>query len=536
MVASLRSRALGLGVSFVALSGALTMAAPGRAATAARRTGGVRSARSRPIGRSHIAAAGTNLLVNAGAEAGDASGAGWDAVTVPGWQVVEGLPTVVRYGTAGFPSRSDAGPSHRGRQLFAGGAGGTAELVQDVALQIPNGQRPPAVVDYDVSAWLGGTKTSDASVRLQFLSAADRSLGSTFIGPVGRSGLGGAKRLALRQLDGSLPAGTAEVEVGLVLATSLTDDDGPDAPQVGYDRAVADNLSFSVSAAVVGPPVLAPPAAQVPRFDHVFVYYFENEDFRSVIGNSLQAPYLNSLLPRSSLLADLYAEEHPSDGNYLALAGGSTFGIPLTDPLEENPTYTINARNLGDLLEAAHESWKGYLQSANGPCDDTVHGWYWDDDLPFLYFRDVRKRPAYCATHLVPLAELSTDLKETSTTPSFAWVSPNDCDDMEGCGITAGDTFLAQTLGEILRSPAWTTQRSLVIITFDEDGYDFERPAQLVPTIILGSQDVRQGWVSMTRYTHYSLLRTIEAALGLGTLTDNDLYAQPVNDVFDATP
>jgi hypothetical protein len=107
---------------------------------------------------------------------------------------------------------------------------------------------------------------------------------------------------------------------------------------------------------------------------------------------------------------------------------------------------------------------------------------------------------------------------------------------MEGCGITAGDTFLAQTLGEILRSPAWTTQRSLVIITFDEDGYDFERPAQLVPTIILGSQDVRQGWVSMTRYTHYSLLRTIEAALGLGTLTDNDLYAQPVNDVFDATP
>jgi hypothetical protein len=38
--------------------------------------------------------------------------------------------------------------------------------------------------------------------------------------------------------------------------------------------------------------------------------------------------------------------------------------------------------------------------------------------------------------------------------------------------------------------------------------------------------------VSHVRYTHYSLLRTIEAALGLGTLTPNDRYAQAMNDVF----
>src|SRR5262249_54294404 len=37
-------------------------------------------------------------------------------------------------------------------------------------------------------------------------------------------------------------------------------------------------------------------------------------------------------------------------------------------------------------------------------------------------------------------------------------------------------------------------------------------------------------------YTHYSLLRTIEGALGLGTLTRNDRYAQPVNDVFSHGP
>ena len=48
-------------------------------------------------------AAGTNLLLNSRGTAGDTSAQGWDAVTIPGWQVAAGLPTVVRYGTAGFP-------------------------------------------------------------------------------------------------------------------------------------------------------------------------------------------------------------------------------------------------------------------------------------------------------------------------------------------------------------------------------------------------------------------------------------------------
>jgi hypothetical protein len=83
-----------------------------------------------------------------------------------------------------------------------------------------------------------------------------------------------------------------------------------------------------------------------------------------------------------------------------------------------------------------------------------------------------------------------------------------------------------------MASPAWTTQRSLAIITFDEDAQDYQHPAQRTPTIIVGSSGVKQGYVSTIRYTHYSLLRTIEGALGLGTLTANDYYARTVNDVF----
>src|SRR5215831_14664393 len=478
-----------------------------------------------------VAGPGTNLLLNPGAQTGAASAQGWDAVTIPGWQVSSGLPTVVPYGAPHLSRATGQWPAVRGGRLFAGGAGGTARLTQSVALRQAAGQPVATGTRYRLSGWLGGTATSRATVTVAFLSTAGTVLAHRALSH-GR----GNDRLARRTGTGTLPPGTASARVTLILATSLTNDDGPNAPLVGYDRAVADGLQFSVSAPVRRPPPLTPPPAHVPGYQHVFLFYFENEDLGSVLGNTKQAPFLNSLVPRSSVLANFFAEEHPSDANYLALAGGSAFGVPLTDPLELNPQYTIHARNIGDLIGARHETWKAYLQSANGPCDDTVHRYYWNDDEPMTYFADVRGRPAYCAAHLLPLPALRTDLASAATTPDFTWVAPDDCADMEGCGIRAGDRFLATELGAIMRSPAWRTQRSLAVITFDEDGYDYEHPAQRVLTLMLGSDGVRAGYVSHVRYTHYSLLRTIEGALGLGILSRNDRYAQPVNDVFGHGP
>jgi len=526
-------------VTAAAAGGLATLAgvAPG-AAAARTQEAAARTQAAAPASRAAVrpaAAAGANLLRNGSAQTGAVSKQGWDAVTIPGWQVAGGLPTVVRYGTPGFPPAADAGRRGSGQRLFAGGAGGTAQLTQRVPLRRAGGKALPSGTRFRVSGWFGGTVTSHASLTVIFLSAAGRRLGQKTIGPVGGSGTARRPDWAFKIKTGLVPAGTASAEAEVTLRTSLKNDDGPNAPQVGYDRATAAGLQFSVSARVARP-ALKPPVSRVPRYQHVFLFYFENEDFGQIIGNTAQAPYLNSLLPRSSLLGNFYAEEHPSDGNYLALAGGSTFGIPLDDPAEEDSQYTINARNISDLADGAHETWKTYLQSANGPCDDTVHENYWDDDQPMMYFADVRERPAYCAQHVVPLQELQGDLAHASTTPNFDWVSPDDCSDMEGCGIAAGDAFLQQELGAIMRSPAWTRQRSLAIITFDEDNYDFQHPAQRVATLVLGSQGVRQGYVSEVRYTHYSLLRTIEGALGLGTLTANDRYAQPTNDIFSNAP
>jgi YVTN family beta-propeller protein len=470
---------------------------------------------------------GPNLLLNPDGTAGATSAQGWDAVTIPGWQVQAGLPTVVRYGAAGFPKATGTWPAGRG-DLFAGGAGGTASLVQ--AIRLP-ATAPGA--RYSISAWLGGTKTSAATLKVRFLDASGRVLGASSIGPVGEAA---RPVLAARSAGGTVPRGATQAKVTLILATALANANGPNSPQAGYDHATAADLHLTLARpAAAAPAALTPPAATVPGYQHVFLFYFENQDFGQIVGNTRQAPYLNSLRGQGALLTGFYAEEHPSDANYLAFAGGSAFGVPLDDPEEENPLYTIDAPNIGDLVNAEGETWKAYTQSANGPCDDTVHGYYWNDDEPMLYFKDVRDRPAYCASHVVPLEELNGDLARAGTTPSLAWVAPDDCSDMEGCGIAAGDAFLRTELTAIMNSPAWRTQRSLAIITFDEDDADGQRPAQRVPTLVLASSGVRPGVTDSTRYTHYSLLRTVEAALGLGTLTANDRYAPAFNKVFAAS-
>ena len=484
---------------------------------------------------SSTATAGTNLVENGGAQVGARSDTGYDAVTIPGWQIVSGLPSVIGYDTKGFITKKNARPSSSGSQLFIGGAGGPAVLSQRIALQGAGGAALSGST-FTLSAALGGhgKNSADASVKVSFENASDKVVSTASLAPVTAHDRKNVTELLERSTTGTLPAGATSAVVDLLLTTTATNYNGPNGSTVGFNDALADDVSLRLSTSVAAPPALVPPTATVPHFDHVFLIYLENEDYGSIIGNTKEAPFVNSLLPKASSLDDMFAEEHPSDGNYLSFAAGSEFDAPTDDPPEENSQFTINAKNIGDLVDAAHETWKEYLQSADGSCDDTVHDYYWDDDLPMMMFKDVRDRPAYCDAHVVPLNQYTTDLKKTSTTPNFAWIGANDCDDMEGCGIKAGDSFLETVAKELFSSPAWKTQPSLLIITWDEDGQDKQHPAQRVPTIVIGSQDVKKGYVSTVRYTHYSLLRTTEAALGLGTLTDNDKYATPLNDIFEA--
>ncbi len=174
-----------------------------------------------------------------------------------------------------------------------------------------------------------GTKTSAAELTVQFTDTGGKILATAVIGPAGKQ----AKPvLDYQQAAGPVPAGVTRVRVTITLTITLTDWNGPDAPQTGYNYATAADISLTLNQPPPAPVPLTPTAADVPGYQHVFLFYFENEDYSQVISNTKQAPYLNSLRGRGATLINFYAEEHPSDANYLALAGGSAFGVPLTDP------------------------------------------------------------------------------------------------------------------------------------------------------------------------------------------------------------
>ena len=263
-------------------------------------------------------------------------------------------------------------------------------------------------------------------------------------------------------------------------------------------------------------PSPAPTAAG--QLQHLVVIVDENKPAQSVIGNPA-APYLNRLASTFARASRYSAITHPSLPNYLALASGTTAGI-TSDCNPPGGSCLDAGPNLAQELDRAGRSWKMYAESMPAPCTVANTSLYAVKHNPFLYFPSVTRDASYCRAHDVPYRQLATDLRAADTLPDFSFISPNLCDDMHNCSVAAGDAWLKANVPKILASPAFTRERSLLVITFDEgDAAD-----NVVPCVFAGSA-VRGHTVSSTAFTHYSLLRTIEDAWGLPPLTTNDARA-----------
>ena len=188
---------------------------------------------------------------------------------------------------------------------------------------------------------------------------------------------------------------------------------------------------------------------------------------------------------------------HPSDENYLAIAGGDTYARgAIYWPDIKDPH-----RNLGDELQARSMSWMAYEQGMGYRCNDRASTefrydkYYYPDDAPFINYTDVSASRARCKAHLVSTRLLRPALLNASTTPVFSWIAADDYYDGESAGNgdrhsrEVQDGWLQRTIGPILASPAWRTQKSLLIITWDEAGVTRRttEAGNRVATIVVGS-------------------------------------------------
>jgi phosphatidylinositol-3-phosphatase len=244
-----------------------------------------------------------------------------------------------------------------------------------------------------------------------------------------------------------------------------------------------------------------------PQARHVFVIVMENHSF----GQAMTGRYTASLAAKHGVAENYRAITHPSLPNYLALTSGQTWGV------QDDSYHVLPAgSDLGSQLTKAGVSWRAYMEGLTdrGCIDSPVP--YDPGHNPFAFYG------GQCPPNVVPLTSLSTDL--AANTPRFVWITPDMCHDTHNCPVSVGDDWLRQQVGEITASKAWT-DGGVLFITWDED--DGTADNRVLTLVITPGRPHRS---SQQRYTHYSLLATIEDLLGVGRL-GNAKQASPMTDL-----
>jgi Phosphoesterase family len=290
-----------------------------------------------------------------------------------------------------------------------------------------------------------------------------------------------------------------------------------------------------------------------PTYDHVFVVISENHKFDQIIGNPA-APIINSLAASYGLATQYTGVSDPSEPNYVAMLGGSDFGIASDDPYFF-PGQTVNADNLMSQLEAAGKTWRAYFQDFPYPgyrgfCFPGKCNGIPDSDTEYVAKHNgivnfANMQNAADFARQMPLAQLSDDLA-SGDLPNFGYVVADECHDMHGAPpycvdsgnpgdvadnwlVATGDAFIGDIVGKITSSSAWKKGNNAIVLTWDEG----DAPSDVITTIVVTSHGPR-GVQDPTPYSHYSLLASLEQTFGLGCLL-NSCTANLMTPLFQVT-
>ena len=279
-------------------------------------------------------------------------------------------------------------------------------------------------------------------------------------------------------------------------------------------------------------------AATVSHYDHIFVIIEENHEFKQIIGNRY-APNINTYAATYGLATNYDAVTHPSAPNYVALVGGSYFGIQDDNGWQ---THKLDQSDLTSQIDTAGLTWKGYFQSMphagfTGDCSKGACYYASKHNGP-IYYDSVNSSKAELKKE-VPITRLATDLA-SGKLPNFAVVVPDICHDMHGgtgtCNndtdpelVKAGDTYAATLLGQITGASFWSTGENAIVLVWDEGSTNIGGGGNVAAIVITNNGP--RGLQDATAYTHYGLLATVQDALGLGCL-QKSCTATPMSALF----
>lgn len=234
-------------------------------------------------------------------------------------------------------------------------------------------------------------------------------------------------------------------------------------------------------------------------------------------------------------------------------------------------------KTIADQLAERGMTWKSYQESLppSGADNVTYSDGYFTDltvpaDIsggllklyaakhnPFVYFQSVQeglKNGAQNITGFEGKGGLFEDLT-SGHVPNLAFIAPNQCNDQHGRGnggsycdfdfddngtqnglnpalIYVGDLTLRNIVHAIHASRAWRDSRSAIVVVWDENDYSVAPNVNQVLTLV-ETNDGQGGRSSNRFYTHFSLLKSLEAAFQLPCLNHAcDADAHVMSDLF----
>ena len=249
---------------------------------------------------------------------------------------------------------------------------------------------------------------------------------------------------------------------------------------------------------------------------------FENTNYATAEANAVFKSIRN--YKNNRLLSQMYAVEHPSLPNYIAMIAGTTFGVKD----DRSPaTYNFTNSTIIDLLEAKGISWKMYAEDYpgncyTGPTNKVAHS-YAAKHVPAVYFQSITTNPKRCA-NVVPAKQFQSHFK-SGQLPQWWFYVPSLLNDGHDTDVDYMGNYLTTHWIPRLRNKAFTKDLAMVI-TFDES--ETKSGPNHVFAVLVGDALKPKGHSDTAKYTHYSLMKTVEDNWDLGSVKRNDTAATSI--------
>ncbi|KAF8965802.1 acid phosphatase [Flammula alnicola] len=258
-------------------------------------------------------------------------------------------------------------------------------------------------------------------------------------------------------------------------------------------------------------------------FDRYISIWLENTDFTGAEND----PNFAALTKQGIQLTNNFAVTHPSEPNYISVAGGEYFGMD-NDNLNRIPA---NVSTVVDLLEEKGISWAEYqedmpssgFQGFQFLNQQTGANDYVRKHNPLIIYDSIANFSAR-ANQIKNFTLFEEDLAKNNL-PQWFFITPNMTNDGHDTNVTFASKWAIGFLTPLLKNPNFNGEKTLIVLTFDENGTDNEQ--NRIDTILLGTAVPKQlvGTQDTAFYNHYSELATVEANWHLHTLGRHDVGA-----------